>query len=185
MNKLDEILEFNKDFVENREYEKYKSSKYPDKKLVILSCMDTRLTELLPKALNLRNGDAKIVKNAGATIMHPFGSIIRSIIVAIYEFDTDEVLVIGHKNCGMSNINGKETINKIINRGVTKETIETLNNSGIDIKKWLHGFDSVEDSIKESVELIKKHPLVPKKIKVHGLIMDTETGNLEVVIKDK
>ena len=42
--------------------------------------MDTRLMELLPKALNLKNGDAKIVKNAGATIMHPFGSIIRSII---------------------------------------------------------------------------------------------------------
>ncbi len=184
MNKLDEILEFNKDFVENREYEKYKSSKYPDKKLVILSCMDTRLTELLPKALNLRNGDAKIVKNAGATIMHPFGSIIRSIIVAIYEFDTDEVLVIGHKNCGMSNINGKETINKIINRGVTKETIGTLNNSGIDIKKWLHGFDSVEESVKESVELIKKHPLIPRDIKVHGLIMDPESGKLEVITKD-
>ena len=184
MNKLDEILEFNKDFVENREYEKYKSSKYPDKKLVILSCMDTRLTELLPKALNLRNGEAKIVKNAGATIMHPFGSIIRSIIVAIYEFDTDEVLVIGHKNCGMSNINGKETINKIINRGVTKETIETLNNSGIDIKKWLHGFDSVEESVKESVELIKKHPLIPRDIKVHGLIMDSESGKLEVITKD-
>ncbi|MBX9139112.1 MULTISPECIES: carbonic anhydrase [unclassified Clostridium] len=184
MNKLDEILEFNKDFVENREYEKYKSSKYPDKKLVILSCMDTRLTELLPKALNLRNGDAKIVKNAGATIIHPFGSIIRSIIVAIYEFDTDEVLVIGHKNCGMSNINGKETINKIINRGVTKETIETLNNSGIDIKKWLHGFDSVEESVKESVELIKKHPLIPRDIKVHGLIMDSESGKLEVITKD-
>ena len=184
MNKLDEILEFNKDFVENREYEKYKSSKYPDKKLVILSCMDTRLTELLPKALNLRNGDAKIVKNAGATIMHTFGSIIRSIIVAIYEFDTDEVLVIGHKNCGMSNINGKETINKIINRGVTKETIETLNNSGIDIKKWLHGFDSVEESVKESVELIKKHPLIPRDIKVHGLIMDPESGKLEVITKD-
>ena len=184
MNKLDEILEFNKDFVENREYEKYKSSKYPDKKLVILSCMDTRLTELLPKALNLRNGDAKIVKNAGATIIHPFGSIIRSIIVAIYEFDTDEVLVIGHKNCGMSNINGKETINKIINRGVTKETIETLNNSGIDIKKWLHGFDSVEQSVKESVELIKKHPLIPRDIKVHGLIMDSESGKLEVITKD-
>ena len=184
MNKLDEILEFNKDFVENWEYEKYKSSKYPDKKLVILSCMDTRLTELLPKALNLRNGDAKIVKNAGATIIHPFGSIIRSIIVAIYEFDTDEVLVIGHKNCGMSNINGKETINKIINRGVTKETIETLNNSGIDIKKWLHGFDSVEESVKESVELIKKHPLIPRDIKVHGLIMDSESGKLEVITKD-
>ena len=185
MNKLDEILEYNKLFVENKEYEQYKATKYPGKKLVILSCMDTRLTELLPKALNLKNGDAKIVKNAGATIMHPFGSIIRSIIVAIYEFNTDEVLVIGHKNCGMSNINGEDIINKIISRGVSKETIDTINNSGINIDKWLHGFDSVEDSVKESVDLIKKHPLIPKEIKVHGLIMDSETGSLEVIIKDQ
>ena len=185
MNKLDEILEYNKLFVENKEYEQYKATKYPGKKLVILSCMDTRLTELLPKALNLKNGDAKIVKNAGATIMHPFGSIIRSIIVAIYEFNADEVLVIGHKNCGMSNINGEEIINKIISRGVSKETIDTINNSGINIDKWLHGFDSVEDSVKESVDLIKKHPLIPKEIKVHGLIMDPETGSLEVIIKDQ
>ena len=185
MNKLDEILEYNKLFVENKDYEQYKATKYPDKKLVILSCMDTRLTELLPKALNLKNGDAKIVKNAGATIMHPFGSIIRSIIVAIYEFNTDEVLVIGHKNCGMSNINGEDIINKIISRGVSKETIDTINNSGINIDKWLHGFDSVEDSVKESVDLIKKHPLIPKEIKVHGLIMDSETGSLEVIIKDQ
>ena len=85
----------------------------------------------------------------------------------------------------MSNIDGEETINKIISRGIPKETIETLSNSGIDIKKWLHGFDSVEDSVKESVDLIKKHPLIPKEIKVHGLIMDPETGKLEVVIKDK
>ena len=184
MNKLDEILEYNKLFVENKEYEQYKATKYPGKKLVILSCMDTRLTELLPKALNLKNGDAKIVKNAGATIMHPFGSIIRSIIVAIYEFNTDEVLVIGHKNCGMSNINGEEIINKIISRGVSKETIDTINNSGINIDKWLHGFDSVEDSVKESVDLIKKHPLIPKEIKVHGLIMDPESGKLEVITKD-
>ena len=184
MNKLNEILEYNKMFVENKEYEKYKATKYPGKKIVILSCMDTRLTELLPKALNIKNGDAKIVKNAGATVMHPFGSIIRSIIVAIYEFDTDEVLVIGHKNCGMSNIDGDETIKKIINRGISKDVIETLINSGIDIKRWLHGFDSVEESVKESVELIKKHPLIPKEIKVHGLIMDPESGKLEVVSQD-
>ena len=182
MNKLDEILEYNKLFVENNEYEQYKATKYPGKKLVILSCMDTRLTELLPKALNLKNGDAKIVKNAGATIMHPFGSIIRSIIVAIYEFNTDEVLVIGHKNCGMSNINGEEIINKIISRGVSKETIDTINNSGINIDKWLHGFDSVDESVKESVELIKKHPLINKDIKVHGLIMDPSTGKLEIIV---
>ncbi|MCY9444161.1 carbonic anhydrase, partial [Bacillus spizizenii] len=42
----------------------YKTTKFPSKKLVIVTCMDTRLTELLPQAMGLKNGDAKIVKNA-------------------------------------------------------------------------------------------------------------------------
>ena len=45
---VEEIIAFNKQFVENKGYEKYITNKYPDKKLAILSCMDTRLTELLP-----------------------------------------------------------------------------------------------------------------------------------------
>ena len=48
---IDDILEFNKKFVESKGYEKYITNKYPDKKIAILSCMDTRLTELLPAAL--------------------------------------------------------------------------------------------------------------------------------------
>ena len=74
MNKLQEILDYNQSFVENKEYDKYRTSKEPNMKLVVLSCMDTRLTELLPKALNLKNGDVKLIKNAGAAIMHPFGN---------------------------------------------------------------------------------------------------------------
>lgn len=182
MSKLKEILEFNKKFVENREYEQYVTSKNPKKKMVILSCMDTRLTDLLPKALNIKNGDVKIVKNAGATVMHPFGSIIRSIIVAIYEFDADEILVIGHHGCGMCNLNTDNLIEKAINRGISKETINTLSNGGINVKKWLHGFDSVEESIIDSVNLIKKHPLMPEKIAVHGLAIDPETGKLDIII---
>ena len=48
---IEDILEYNKRFVENKGYEKYITNKYPDKKIAILSCMDTRLTELLPAAL--------------------------------------------------------------------------------------------------------------------------------------
>lgn len=44
---IDDILEFNKKFVESKGYEKYITNKYPDKKIAILSCMDTRLTELI------------------------------------------------------------------------------------------------------------------------------------------
>jgi len=32
------------------------------------------------------------------------------------------------------------------------------------------------------VELIKSHPLIPKDIVVHGLVIDPETGKLEVVV---
>ena len=90
---LEEILEFNKKFVENKGYEKYITNKYPDKKIAILSCMDTRLTELLPAALGIHNGDVKIIKNAGAVISHPFGSVIRSLLVAIIELGVEEIMV--------------------------------------------------------------------------------------------
>ncbi|MBS6502085.1 MAG: carbonic anhydrase [Clostridium sp.] len=182
MSKLDEILEFNKDFVENKDYEQYITSKNPKKKILILSCMDTRLTDLLPKALNLKNGDAKIVKNAGAAIMHPFGSVIRSIIVGIYEFNIDEIFVIGHHGCGMCNLDTDKLLQKAIDRGISKESLDTLCNAGIDIKKWLHGFDSVEESIKDSVNLVKKHPLMPEGISVHGLAIDPETGKLDLIV---
>ena len=83
--------------MENKAYEPYLTSKYPDKKLAILTCMDTRLIELLPAALGLKNGDAKIIKNAGGVITHPYGSVaVRSLLVAIIELGVEEVMVIGH-----------------------------------------------------------------------------------------
>ena len=76
---IDEILKYNKEFVEEKKYEQYKTSKYPDKKIAIITCMDTRLTELLPAALGIRNGDVKIIKNAGGVVSHAFGSVVRSV----------------------------------------------------------------------------------------------------------
>ncbi len=182
MSKLEEIIEYNRRFVENKDYEEYVTTKIPKKKMAILSCMDTRLTELLPKAMNIKNGDAKIIKDAGATVMHPFGGVMRSILVAVYEFGAEDVFVIGHHGCGMSNLDTKSLVDKMINRGINEETILTLNNAGINVEKWLRGFESVEESIKESVRMIKNHPLFPKEVRVHGLLISPETGELEVII---
>ncbi|EHI97890.1 MULTISPECIES: carbonic anhydrase [unclassified Clostridium] len=182
MSKLEEIIEYNRRFVENKDYEQYVTTKIPKKKMAILSCMDTRLTELLPKAMNIKNGDAKIIKDAGATVMHPFGGVMRSILVAVYEFGAEDVFVIGHHGCGMSNLDTRSLVDKMINRGIKQETILTLNNAGINVEKWLRGFESVEESIKESVRMIKNHPLFPKEVRVHGLLISPETGELEVII---
>lgn len=182
MSKLQEVMGYNKSFINNKDYEEYVTTKIPKKRMVILSCMDARLTELLPKAMNIKNGDAKIIKDAGATVVHPFGGVMRSILVAVYEFGAEDVFVVGHHGCGMSNLDTKSLVDKMINRGIKDETLLTLKNAGIDVERWLHGFESVEESIKESVRMIKNHPLLPKDIKVHGLIMSSETGKIEIII---
>lgn len=182
MSKLEEIIKYNESFVGNKDYQEYVTTKIPKKKMAILSCMDTRLTELLPKAMNIKNGDAKIIKDAGATVMHPFGGVMRSILVAVYEFGAEDVFVIGHHGCGMSNLNTKKLVDKMLDRGIKEETLSTLNNAGVNVERWLHGFESVEESIKESVKMIKDHPLLPNDIRVHGLIMSPETGELEIIV---
>ena len=94
------MLDYNRAFVEHGLYEKYTTTKYPDRKIAILACMDTRMTELLPAALGLKNGDVKLIKNAGGRVMHPYGSVIFSLLVAVYELGVDTVVVIGHDDCG-------------------------------------------------------------------------------------
>jgi carbonic anhydrase len=179
---LNYILDFNQKFVENHEYEKYETTKFPNKKMVILTCMDTRLLELLPKALNLGNGDAKIIKDAGALVSHPFGSVMRSILVALYQLKAQEVLVVAHYDCGMSGMKAEPVIENMKERGISEETLSTLTYSGIDIKQWLQGFESVTDSVKHSVDMIKNHPLLPKDVPVHGLVIDPKTGKLDLIV---
>ena len=181
-NNLEEILKFNKEFVEKKEYEKYNTTKYPDKKIAILSCMDTRLTELLPKALDLKNGDAKIIKNAGGTVIHPFGSAMRSLLICVYEFDIKEIFIIGHYDCGVSSMDTDKMIKKMIEKGIDVQTLDTLSRAGIKVKKWLHGFDCVEESVRESVTKVKNHPLMPSNVAIHGLIMEPLTGRLDVAV---
>lgn len=181
MTNLSKILEFNRSFVENKDYETYLTDKFPDKKMVIITCMDARLVELLPKAMNLRNGDAKIIKNAGAIITMPFGNVMRSVLVAIYELGAREVFVVGHHGCGMTGIDPEKVIQKAVDWGISEDVIDTLKNSGINLNRWLTGFDSVHEGVTNSVEIIRKHPLLPPGIPVHGMIMDPKTGKLEVV----
>lgn len=182
MTLLDDILNYNKIFVEEKLYEQYAAPKFPQKRFVILTCMDTRLIELLPKSMNLKNGDVKIVKNAGAVLMNPFGSIMRSLLVGVYELQADEVFVIGHHECGMTAVKSDQMIEKMLKRGVSSEILHTLEFSGINIHEWLKGFESVEENVKHSVDMIKNHPLMASDVPVHGLVIHPSTGKLDLVV---
>ncbi|KAA0942135.1 carbonic anhydrase [Sporosarcina sp. ANT_H38] len=179
---LSEILDFNDTFVGEKQYEQYATTKFPDKRIVILTCMDTRLTELLPKAMNLKNGDAKIIKSAGALVSHPFGGIMRSLLVAVYELQADEIYVVGHHDCGMSSVDTGRIIEKMVDRGIDENILKTLKYSGVDMEDWLHGFGDVTESVKMSVDAVRNHPLMDKKVSVHGLVVHPDTGKLDIIV---
>lgn len=175
---IDEILDYNRKFVAGGEYSRYATSKYPDKKIAIVTCMDTRLVELLPAALGIKNGDVKMIKNAGGTITNPFDSTMRSILVGVYELGVEEIMVIGHTTCGVQGMDAHEMIELMKERGVSDEHITLMRHCGIDLDGWLHGFEDTETAVLETVDLIRNHPLMPADVRTAGYIMDSETGEL-------
>lgn len=179
---IDEILKFNREFVERGDYKQYVTDKYPEKKLAVLSCMDTRLTELLPAALGLKNGDAKIIKNAGGLIMSPYDSAMRSLLVAVYELGVEEIMVVAHTTCGACHMSFGEFEHHMLERGISEATLDTIKHSGIDLDHWLEGFHDTEQSVLNTVSTIRNHPLLPSDVTVRGFIIDSVTGALEEVV---
>lgn len=178
---IDEILAYNRRFVAEKGYERFITDKYPNKRIAIVTCMDTRLVELLPAALGLRNGDVKIIKNAGGTITNPFDSTVRSLLVAIYELGVNEVMIIGHTNCGVQGMDSAELQHLMKQRGISEQHITLMKHCGIDLDAWLHGFDDTEAAVLETVDLVRNHPLVPGDVVVKGYIMDSTTGELQPI----
>ena len=172
---IDKVLAFNRDFVAGKGYEQHVTDKYPDKKLAVLSCMDTRLSVLLQEALGLKNGDAKIIKNAGAVIPSPWDSAMRSLIVAVYELGVQEIMVIAHTTCGACHMHFAHFKEEMLKRGIAPAALERTD---VDLDAWLEGFHDTEKSVRDTVSRIVNHPLIPADVVVRGFIIDSVTGAL-------
>ena len=178
MSSINDVLAFNREYVASKGYEKHLTDKYPDKKLAVLSCMDTRLSVLLQEALGLRNGDAKIIKNAGAVIPSPWDSAMRSLIVAVYELGVEEIMVVAHYNCGACHMSFSHFRDEMLERGIPEsELLQT----DVNLNEWLEGFHDPEESVRNTVSSIINHPLMPKDITVRGFVIDPVTGELNEV----
>lgn len=175
------IKKHNEEFVAAEGGKAYETSKYPDKKIAIVTCMDTRLVTMLPAALGIKNGDVKMIKNAGGLVTDPYGDSMRALLVAIYELGVEQVIIIAHTTCGVEGMKGAHFIKDMEKRGIKPETIENIKKAGIDLESWLSGFTNTEEAVRESVELVRSHPLLPPGIEVAGFVIDTVTGELKEI----
>ena len=179
MSQIDQVLAFNREFVAAKGFEAHLTDKFPDKKLAVLSCMDTRLSVLLQEALGLRNGDAKIIKNAGAVIPSPWDSAMRSLIVAVYELGVEEIMVVAHTTCGACHMHFSHFREEMLRRGIPEAELERKD---VDLDAWLEGFHDTEASVRRTVATIQEHPLIPSDVTVRGFIIDSATGELTEVL---
>lgn len=189
MSLIDEILATNENFCANMpeefkayEHEDHHASKLPKKKLAILTCMDTRLIGLLEPAMGIKRGDAKIIKTVGNCVTGYFDTAVKSLMVAIYELGVMEIAVVGHEECGMKKTTAESLTKAMLERGISPDAIKMVEK---ELKDWADGFKEPEQNVKDVVKLLKEDPLIPKDIKVHGLLFHPRTAKLTIVSKDE
>ncbi len=157
---LNEILSANKKYASG--FKSKSELKSPPKKhFAILTCMDARLDPA--KFAGLAEGDAHVIRNAGGRVSD---DAIRSLLISHKLLGTDEWFVIQHTSCGMCCVTNEEIDKEF---GIENESKK------ID---WLT-FEDNKKCLKEDLEKLKNHSLVPDSIKIHGLIYDVKTGFLE------
>ena len=174
---LDQILEHNARFVAERERP---LSRAPAKKIALFTCMDTRLVEFLEPALGLRRGDAKVIKNAGNTIVDPTGGVMRSLVVAVYALGCEEIYVVGHRDCGMTELDSQALEQTMLARGVPADAVAGLRPS---LGDWVGAFRDPEENVRNVVRIIRESPLLPDDVPAHGLMFDPATGRLDLIVR--
>src|ERR1700676_865923 len=114
MSVIDEAVAANE--IYSRTHELRRLTPRPERKLAVLTCMDTRLSI---RTLGLKTGDAHIVRNAGGIVTD---DTLRSLVVSHYLLGTEEIMVINHTDCGLINTSEQILPPKIQNRTETAPT---------------------------------------------------------------
>jgi carbonic anhydrase len=178
MNLLDSIIATNRKFVRPGAFPPL--PKNPKKQFAIFTCMDTRLVDFLEPALGIKRGDAKVIKNAGNTIIDVNGSVVRSLVAAIFMLGVEEIFVIGHKDCGMGTVDPSQLQKQMIERGIAQDAIEAL---VPDLAQWMGAFSCPVENVERVVGVIRNSPLIPPDVPIHGLIFCPNDGHLDVIVR--
>ena len=133
----------------------------PARSFAVVTCMDARLDPA--GFLGLDEGDAHVIRNAGGLVND---ETIRSLLISHHLLGTQEAVVIGHTDCGMLTFTNDDVHAKL---GPESE--------GIDFQP----FPDVAERVRQSVETIRNHPLLPDSFGATGFVYDVRTGRLDPV----
>ena len=146
----------------------------PALRLAVVACMDTRHN--VEKVLGLKHGDAKVIRNAGNLVDD---GTLRSLVVAVHLLSVRHVVVMGHTKCGMTLVGrGDFRVARSISESTSVPLHEVMRP---DFQRWLGGFGDVEENVRRSVHLVRRHPLMPRGLEVVGLVYDNDDGRVRAI----
>jgi carbonic anhydrase len=122
-------------------------------------------------------------------ISQPFDDLMRDILIAVYQENVEKIVVVASKK---DQKRKRATLAEMLGNKGLQQKIQTLDYlfknampefaSG-NIKEWLETAGSLKDRVKNTVNLIQHHPLMPANVKVKELWVDQELENqLEIEV---
>ncbi len=153
-------------------------SKYPNRNLAVLTCMDTRLLDFLEPAMGLSRGEAKIIKVAGNTAFEAFDSVIGSLMVAVYELHVHDIIVMGHDDCGMLHTTSDSLCAKMAAEGIAPDHIEAVRPA---LQQWADPIGDVDGSVRETVKRLRHNPYLPASVSIYGMVIHPHSGEIRIV----
>lgn len=131
--------------------------------LAVVTCIDSRIDPL--GILGLNPGDAKILRNAGARITD---DAIRSLILATNLLGVDRICIVHHTDCAVIGSTDEELRQRVASR----RSVE-------DITYEFLASPDPEDVLRDDVEKLRAHPLIPDDVAIGTFVYDVRTGYLK------
>jgi carbonic anhydrase len=151
-----------------------------NKRLMVVTCMDERIP--VERVLGLELGDAHVFRNAGGKVTD---DVVRSAALSTNFFDTTEILVVNHTDCGMMSAPDDAVVEGLeaAAGGSLEETpldpsLPGLHIGDASIADWVRMTDDIDDACRAQVAHLEAHPLVPDDVTVHGYVYEVESDEL-------
>ena len=163
MSVIDEVLVANEIYA--RTHELRKLTPRPERKLAVLTCMDTRLSI---RTMGLKTGDAHVIRNAGGIVTDDS---LRSLVVSHYLLGTEEIMVINHTDCGLMQTSEQDLRSRIQNRAGTAAVSPA----------FFYAFQNIDENVRHQLQKLHTHPWIPDTVVVRGFVYDVSTGLLREI----
>src|SRR5437588_4495483 len=163
MSVIDEVLEANEIYA--RSHELRALTPRPQRKLAILTCMDTRLSI---RTMGLKTGDAHIIRNAGGIVTDDS---LRSLVISHNLLGTEEFMIINHTDCGLMHTTEQDLRTSIQNRTGTAAVAPA----------FIYDFKNIKENVRHQLPKLRTHPWIRKQVSVRGFVYDVVTGRLREI----